>query len=262
LGEAFKGKKLDGLNFTTKCSLGTLADEQVYDRLNLSLTKSLENMNMEKVNLFLLHSQLREDDFKLSNFNEMREKNSTSLSSYFNAVIPAFEKLKQEGKIDHWGIGGLGQNEALVKAINHEIPPEAIQCVLNPLNSAGAIAYVDENFDPTAILKESQKNNLPILSIRAVQAGALTGSMDREPHSSGFDHKDFDDYVRAAPFRELASKWDESPASLAHRYALSVSKVGSVILGVKNRIELKECIKAEEKGELATEQFSALKNLF
>jgi len=69
LGEAFKGKKLDGLNFTTKCSLGTLADEQVYDRLNLSLTKSLENMNMEKVNLFLLHSQLREDDFKLSNFN-------------------------------------------------------------------------------------------------------------------------------------------------------------------------------------------------
>ena len=262
LGEAFKGKKLDGLNFTTKCSLGTLADEQVYDRLNLSLTKSLENMNMEKVNLFLLHSQLREDDFELSNFNEMREKNSTSLSSYFNAVIPAFEKLKQEGKIDHWGIGGLGQNEALVKAINHEIPPEAIQCVLNPLNSAGAIAYVDENFDPTAILKESQKNNLPILSIRAVQAGALTGSMDREPHSSGFDHKDFDDYVRAAPFRELASKWDESPASLAHRYALSVSKVGSVILGVKNRIELKECIKAEEKGELATEQFSALKNLF
>ena len=192
----------------------------------------------------------------------MREKKSTALSSYFNAVIPAFTKLKQEGKIDHWGIGGLGQNEAIVKAINHEIPPEAIQCVLNPLNSAGAIAYVDKNFDPNVILNESQKNNLPILSIRAVQAGALTGSMDREPHPSGFDQKDFDDYVRAAPFRELAAKWDESPASLAHRYALSTSKVGSVVLGVKNRIELKECIKAEEKGELTTVQFSALKNLF
>ena len=219
-------------------------------------------MNMEKVNLFLLHSQLREDNFELSNFNKMRERNTTSLSSYFNAVIPAFEKLKQEGKIDHWGIGGMGHHQALVKAINHEIPPEAIQCVVNPLNSAGAIGYVDENFHPNVILEECQKNDLSILAIRAVQAGALTGSMDREPHPSGFDKKDFDDYLRAEPFRELAAKWNESPASLAHRYALSIPKVGSVILGVKNRDELKECIKAEEKGELTSEQFEALKNLF
>ena len=40
----------------------------------------------------------------------------------------------------------MGQNQALVKAINHETPPEAIQCVLNPLNSAGAMGYVDENY--------------------------------------------------------------------------------------------------------------------
>ena len=262
VGEALEGKNLDGLNFTTKCSLGTLPDEEVYDRLNSSLTTSLESMNMEKINLFLLHSQLREDDFELSNFNEMRARNTTSLSCYFNAVIPAFEKLKQEGKIDHWGIGGLGQHQALVEAINHETPPEAIQCVLNPLNSAGAIGYVDKNFDPNTILKECQKINLPILAIRAVQAGALTEAMDRKPHPSGFDKKDFDDYQRAEPFRELAIKWKESPASLAHRYALSTPKVGSVILGVKNRDELKECIKAEKKGELAAEQIDTLKNLF
>tara|TARA_B100000408_G_scaffold93211_1_gene71672 strand:- start:953 stop:1954 length:1002 start_codon:yes stop_codon:yes gene_type:complete len=262
LGEVFKRKNLDGLNFTTKCSLGTLPDKQVYGRLNLSLTESLSNMNMEKVNLFLLHSQLREDDFELSNFNEMRDKNTTSLSSYFNAVIPAFEKLKQEGKIEHWGIGGMGQHQALVKAINYETPPEAIQCVLNPLNSAGAIGYVDENYDPSTILNESQVNDLPILAIRAVQAGALTNTMDREPHPSGFDQKDFADYARAAPFRELAAKWGQTSASLAHRYALSVPKVSSVILGVKNRIELQECIEAEKKGVLTAEQFNSLDNLF
>ena len=100
------------------------------------------------------------------------------------------------------------------------------------------------------------------MAIRAVQAGALTEAMDRKPHPSGFDKKDFDDYQRAEPFRELAIKWKESPASLAHRYALSTPKVGSVILGVKNRDELKECIKAEKKGELAAEQIDTLKNLF
>jgi hypothetical protein len=33
-------------------------------------------------------------------------------------------------------------------------------------------------------------------------------------------------------------------------------------LGVKNRAELKECIEAEEKGELTAEQLYTLKNLF
>ena len=63
-------------------------------------------------------------------------------------------------------------------------------------------------------------------------------------------------------FRELATNWDESPASLAHRYSLSVSRVGSVILGLKNRVELKECIEAEKKGVLTAEQFNSLENLF
>ena len=128
--------------------------------------------------------------------------------------------------------------------------------------TAGAIGYVDENYHPNVILEECQKNDLCILAIRAVQAGALTGNMDRDPHPSGFDKKDFDDYLRAGPFRELAIKWNESPASLAHRYALSIPKVGSVILGVKNRAELKECIEAEKRGDLTAEQLDTLKNLF
>ena len=39
-----------------------------------------------------------------------------------------------------------------------------------------------------------------------------------------------------------------SAASLAHRYALSIAGVATVILGVKNRTELRECITAEARG--------------
>ena len=108
------------------------------------------------------------------------------------------------------------------------------------MNSAGAIGYVDQDFDPQKILTESQKVGVPILGIRAVQAGALTLEMDREPHPSGFDIKDFEDYDKAEPFRKLASDWNINPSILAHRYALSAEKVSSVILGVKNREELLE----------------------
>ena len=261
LGEVLKSKHVDGLNFTTKCSLGTLPDSEVYNYLNTSLTRSLKTMGLEKINLFLLHSQLIQDDYQLFRFNEFREKSSTTLTCYYNAVIPAFKRLKQEGKIDNWGIG-LGQEEALMEAINYEIPPDAMQCVVNPLNSAGAIGYASENYNPRRIVAECQEKEIPILAIRAVQAGALTSLMDRKPDSSGYDQKDFDDYDKAKPFRELAKEWGETPASLAHRYALSIPKVSSVILGVKNRLELEECLKVEQESNLSDEERELIENIF
>jgi aryl-alcohol dehydrogenase-like predicted oxidoreductase len=218
-------------------------------------------MGVEKVNLFLLHSQLIEDDYQLPFLNEHRATNATTLSCYYNAVIPAFEMLKKEGKIDHWGIG-LGQEEALIKAIHHEYPPAAMQCAVNVLNSIGAIGYISKKSDPSRVLLECQKKDIPILAIRAVQAGALTSGMDRQPHPSGMDKADFIDFERALPFRNLANEWGESPASLAHRFALSVDKVSSVILGVKNRQELQECIDAESKGKLSSHEMETLLNLF
>ena len=261
VGEALKGKDPTAINLTTKCRLGTVPDAEVYTRLNNSLCRSLETMGVDKVNLFLLHSQLIEDDYQLPVLNEHRASNATTLSCYYSAVIPAFEMLKKEGKIDHWGIG-LGQEEALIKAINHEYPPEAMQCAVNILNSIGAIGYISEKPDPNRVLQECQKRDIPILAIRAVQAGALTSSMHREPHPSGMDKADFNDFDRALPFRELAKDWDESPASLAHRYALSVEKVSTVILGIKNRKELQECIDAEEKGKLSSREMKTLQSLF
>ena len=88
------------------------------------------------------------------------------------------------------------------------------------------------------------------MGIRAVQAGALTSGFDRQLPD---DHPDMADYRRAEPFRELSRELGESPAALAHRYALSMEGIATVVLGVKNRTELRECVEAEAKGRLAPE---------
>jgi aryl-alcohol dehydrogenase-like predicted oxidoreductase len=88
------------------------------------------------------------------------------------------------------------------------------------------------------------------MGIRAVQAGALTEALDRQLPET---HPEMVDYRRAAPFRALAREIDESPAALAHRYALSIPGVATIILGVKNRLELHECIAAAERGPLDRE---------
>ena len=58
------------------------------------------------------------------------------------------------------------------------------------------------------------------------------------------------DYERAAGFRRLAAELGTSPAALAHRYALSLG-VDTLVLGVKNRTELAECVAAAEAGPLS-----------
>ncbi|MDE2765167.1 MAG: aldo/keto reductase, partial [Chloroflexota bacterium] len=75
-----------------------------------------------------------------------------------------------------------------------------------------------------------------------VQAGALTDAIDR---SLPDGHPEAADYARAAPFRALAGEVGHSPAFLAHQYALSMDGVATVVLGVKNRQELRECLEAE-----------------
>jgi aryl-alcohol dehydrogenase-like predicted oxidoreductase len=155
-----------------------------------------------------------------------------------------------EGKIGGWGFA-LGQESALEAVISGCTPPSAVQCVVNPLNSAGNIAYTTKTFDGRKILDACIKHDVPTLAIRAVQAGALTSAMDRDLPADDADRRDFD---RSAGFRELAAAWGQTPARLAHRYALSIDGPSSVILGVKNREELIECLAAESDPRLtATE---------
>jgi aryl-alcohol dehydrogenase-like predicted oxidoreductase len=60
------------------------------------------------------------------------------------------------------------------------------------------------------------------------------------------------DFVRAAGFRQLAKELGVTPAGLAHCYALSLD-IDTLVLGVKNRQELAECVAAAEAGALAQE---------
>jgi aryl-alcohol dehydrogenase-like predicted oxidoreductase len=98
-------------------------------------------------------------------------------------------------------------------------------------------------------MAEARANGVGVMGIRAVQAGALTSALDR-PLAA--DHPEMRDYAHANGFRRLAAELGMSPALMAHRYALSLP-VDTVVLGVKNRRELAECVTAAEAGPLPTD---------
>ena len=90
----------------------------------------------------------------------------------------------------------------------------------------------------------ARENGVAVMGIRAVQAGALTAEVDRPLPA---DHPEMQDYARAAGYRALCATLGENPAVLAHRYALALP-IDTLVLGVKNRQELAECVAAAESG--------------
>ena len=103
---------------------------------------------------------------------------------------------------------------------------------------------------PREIIAGAKAFGVGVLGIRAVQAGALTSAIDRTVKES---HPESVDYRRAAPFRALCAELSIDPALLAHRYALDMDGVNTVILGVKNRAELAQCLAAEAAGPLPSD---------
>ena len=69
------------------------------------------------------------------------------------------------------------------------------------------------------------------------------------------------DYDRAAPFRALCARWGQDPAYAAHRYALSMPNIDTLVLGVKNRAELAMCVQAEADGPYAPAEMAEIDGL-
>ena len=255
IGEVFAGRLPPGVAITTKCALGSPAPGAVEALLAASLEASLAAMKLDRVDLYFLHSNLHEDGFVYAHGNGRRDEFSTALSVYRDAVVPAFERLKAQGRIGGWGITGIGVPTAVLAALDHTPRPDAVQAIANLMDSAGALRRYAEPARPRQIAAAAAGLGIGVMGIRAVQAGALTSGVDRELSPNSPDRADFD---RAQPFRALCARWGEDPAYVAHRYALSLPDIGTVVLGVKNRAELAQGLAAEAAGPLDPAQMTAI----
>ena len=122
-----------------------------------------------------------------------------------------------------------------------------MQCIANPLDSPGELKYFAGPSRAREIIATSKKAGAGVLGIRPVQGGALTDRLDRKLPP---DHGVVTDFNRSAAFRALARELGTSAAALAHRYALSMDGVDTVVLGCKNRNEVLECVAAADAGPL------------
>jgi aryl-alcohol dehydrogenase-like predicted oxidoreductase len=244
VGAAFEGRLPAGIRVTTKHRLGTPAAAEVEGNIRRSLEESLARMRLERVDLFFLHSNIIPDDYDASAY---QDRPATRWTTYIERFVPVCESLVAEGRIGAWGLTGIGIPDCIIDALGRSPAPAAVQCITNPLDSPGELKYFAGPSRAREIIATAKSKGAGVLGIRPVQGGALTDTLDRD---LGPTHGVVTDYHRSAAFRALARELGTSAAALAHRYALSMDGVDTVVLGCKNRKEVLECVAAANAGPL------------
>ena len=242
MGLAFPDGYPDTLRLTTKCMLGGANGADVESILTASLQQSLKLLKRDYIDVFILHGYVVPDDWHTTLSPKLLAKVAVTFSTFNEYVIPAFEKLKKSGRIRAWGVTAASTQVTNLQIIDSEHPPDVVQCMANLLDSAGSMEISGESAKPRAVIQQATDKSIGVMGIRAAAAGALTDAIDRPVAA---DSREQYDYDRAAQFRLIAADMGISPAQLAHRYALSMPGVETVVLGVKNRKELADCLLAE-----------------
>ena len=242
VGEAFGGRLPSGIRVTSKCNLGNPAPDRIERILRQSIEASLRLTQLDRLDVFFLHSNI------VPRGNPMWRRVDTTrfvpLEVFQDTIRPLFEKFVTEGLIGAWGVTGIGHPDAILTVLAEAPKPSAVQVIANLLDSPGGLKFFDGPAKPREIMAAARANGVAVMGIRAVQAGALTDMIDRALPA---DHPEMLDYARAVRFRALCGELGENPAILAHRYALSLP-IDTLVLGVKNRQELAECVTAAEAG--------------
>ena len=135
-----------------------------------SLDASLRRLGLDRVDLLQLHNRI-----ELS-----RGAGALSLGDVLGEVVPAVQKLRQQGKVGFCGITALGETTALHRAIDAGAIDTAQVCY-NLLNPSAGVAvppgFPAQDFD--GLLGRARQSRMGVIVIRALAAGARS-----EEHTS------------------------------------------------------------------------------
>jgi len=213
-----------------------------------SLDQSLKRLALERVDLFQLHNRIE----------SARGAGAVSLGDVLNEVVPAVQKLRQQGKVGFCGITALGETRALHQAIDSGTIDTAQVCynLLNP--SAGfAVPAGFPAQDFGGLLNRTRERRMGVIVIRVLAAGALSGVEARhpvavpsvDPIATAPDYHT--DVTRAQRLGALVREGHvENLIEASIRLAVSSDAVSTVLVGYSSLEHLEAAAAAVNRGPL------------
>ena len=263
LGRVLQKLKPANVAVGTKVRLPPGEFGRIDDAVRISLEGSLARLRLDRVDILHLHNPITGNG----------GGSALSVRQVLDDLVPAFERLRQQGKIRFLGITALGDTAALHQVIDARVFDSA-QVVYNMLNpSAGSelpASYPAQDY--VRLFDATQAAGVGVVGIRVLAGGGLSGSAERhpiagpapEPIGSAMSyHADIDRARRLMPLVEEGCA--ASLTEAATRFALSHPAMGTILVGMATPQQFEDALAAAEKGPLpqaALDRLTALRQAF
>src|SRR5262244_1145758 len=228
-----------------------------------SLEGSLARLRLDRIDIFHLHNAITETG----------GGESLSVRQVLGDVVPAFERLRQQGKTRFLGLTAVGDTAALHQVIDTGAFDSA-QVVYNMLNPSAAAA-LPANYpaqDYKRLFDHTGAAGVGVVGIRVLAGGALSGSTERHPIASpppepigsamSYD-ADLDRARRLVPL--VSEGFASSLTEAATRFAFGHPAIRTILVGMASPQQFEDALAAVQKGPLppaALERLSALQQAF
>jgi aryl-alcohol dehydrogenase-like predicted oxidoreductase len=236
---------------------------RIADAVTTSLEGSLARLRLDRVDILHLHNPITEQG----------GGSALSVRQVLDDVVPAFERLRQQGKIRFLGITAVGDTAALNEVIDARAFDSA-QVVYNMLNPS-ASEPLPANYpaqDYGRLFDHTRSAGVGVVGIRVLAGGALSGAAERHPIASpppepiGSAMRYDDDIERARRLMPLVKEgFASSLTEAATRFAISHPAMGTILVGMATPQQFEDALAAVQKGPLpqaALDRLSALRQAF
>jgi len=224
-----------------------------------SLEGSLRRLRMERVDIFHLHNAIT----------SAGGGETLSVQQVLGEVVPAFEKLREQGKTRFLGITAVGDTPALHQVLDAG-DFDSAQVSYNMLNPSAAIA-LPANYpaqDYRRLFDHTQAAGVGVIGIRVLAGGALSGVAERHPVASpppdpiGSALSYDADLARARRLMALVNEgFAASLAEAAIRFAISHPAMGTILVGMATPEQFEDSLAAVQKGPLPQAALARLAEL-
>jgi aryl-alcohol dehydrogenase-like predicted oxidoreductase len=262
LGRVLKALKPANVFVGTKVRLKPEEFGRIGTAIAASLEGSLQRLGLERVDIFHLHNSIADG-----------APGALSERQVLDEVVPAFDKLRRDGKLRFAGLTAIGDTAALQRVIDTGAFSSA-QVTYNMLNpSAGA--PVPANYpgqDYARLLDHTTAAGTGVVCIRVLAGGALSGLPERHPIASPPPEpigsaKTYDaDLARARRLMPLVAEgFAGSLTEAATRFSLSHPGIGTILVGIATPEQFDTALAAVAKGPLppaALDRLAALQREF
>jgi len=232
--------------------VGLTSEERTDIRAGIvaSVERSLTRLGRESVDLIQLHN-------RISSSAPLAERDVSS-EDVVGEVVTTFRDLQTQGKVRFFGITGLGDTSALHKTIDSGML-STVQVCYNLLNPSAGVAVSQDFYgqDFGQLIDRAKTQNVGVIGIRVLAAGALSGVAHRHPVAipsvapigSGRDYEE--DLRRASAFQFLVSEGAvENLVEAALRFVLSNQGVATALVGFSSLEQLEQSAEWASRGAL------------